>query len=43
MIPKYWNKFDLNIDQYKTFEPDFIHIAERKTDEQPKLGISGHL
>ena len=43
VIRKYWNKFDLNIDHYKAFQPDFIHIAERKTEEQRKLGTSGHL
>jgi uncharacterized SAM-binding protein YcdF (DUF218 family) len=43
VIRKYWNKFDLNIDYYKAFQPDFVPIAERKTEEQRKLGTSGHL
>lgn len=43
VIRKYWHKFDLNIDHQKAFEPQFVHISERKTEAQRKLGTSGHL
>ena len=43
VILNYWNKFDLNIEHEKAFEPDFIHISERKTELEGKLGTSGHL
>ena len=43
VIRKYWNKFDLDIDHHKAFEPQFVHISERKTEFQRKLGTSGQL
>lgn len=43
VILNYWNKFDLNIDHSKAFAPEFVHISERKTEEERKRGTSGHL
>lgn len=43
VILNYWNKFDLDIDPSKAFVPEFVHISERKTEEERKRGTSGHL
>ncbi|MCF8277885.1 MAG: YdcF family protein [Flavobacteriales bacterium] len=43
VILNYWNKFDLDIDHSKAFVDDFVHISERKTEEERKRGTSGHL
>ena len=43
VIRNYWNKFNLNIDEQKAYEPGFIHISMKKTDTQRGLGTSGHL
>lgn len=43
VITNYWNKFDLNIDERKAYQPGFVHISMRKTDTQRGLGTSGQL
>ncbi len=43
VIRKYWNKFDLDIDHEKAYQPGFVHISMKKTETQRKLGTSGHL
>lgn len=43
VIRNYWNKFDLNIDHKKAYQPGFVHISMKKTESQRKLGTSGHL
>lgn len=43
VIRKYWNRFDLNIDYSKAYQPGFVPLAYKKTESQRKLGTSGHL
>lgn len=43
VIRKYWNKFDLNIDYSKAYQPGFVPLAYKKTETQRKVGISGIL
>ena len=43
VITRYWNKFDLNIDESKAYQPGFVHISMKKTDTQRGLGTSGKL
>lgn len=43
VILNYWNKFDLNIDYEKAYQPGFVHIDYRKTETQKKVGTSGLL
>jgi uncharacterized SAM-binding protein YcdF (DUF218 family) len=43
VIRKYWNKFDLNIDYAKAYQPGFIPMAVKKTETQRKVGTSGIL
>lgn len=43
VILNYWNKFDLNIDYEKAYQPGFVHIDYRKTETQKKIGTSGLL
>lgn len=43
VIRRYWNKFDLNIDESKAYQPGFVHISMKKTDTQRDLGTSGKL
>jgi len=43
VIRKYWNKFDLDIDHEKAYQPGFVHISMKKTETQRKMGTSGHL
>ena len=43
VIRKYWNKFDLNIDYAKAYQPGFVPMAVKKTETQRKVGTSGIL
>lgn len=43
VIRKYWNKFDLNIDYEKAYQPGFVPMAVKKTETQRKVGTSGVL
>ena len=43
VILNYWNKFDLNIDYEKAYQPGFVHLDYRKTETQKKVGTSGLL
>ncbi|TNF29441.1 MAG: YdcF family protein [Bacteroidetes bacterium] len=43
IIRNYWNKFDLDIEHEKAYQPGFVHISMKKTETQRKLGTSGHL
>ena len=43
VIRKYSNKFDLDIDHEKAYQPGFVHISMKKTETQRKMGTSGHL
>lgn len=43
IITHYWNKFDLDIDYEKAYQPGFVHISMKKTETQRKMGTSGHL
>ena len=43
VIRKYWNKFNLDIDHEKAYQPGFVHISMKKTETQRKMGTSGHL
>jgi uncharacterized SAM-binding protein YcdF (DUF218 family) len=43
MILNYWNKFDLNIDYSKAYQPGFVPVAVKKTETQRKMGTSGAL
>ncbi|MCB0754047.1 MAG: YdcF family protein [Flavobacteriales bacterium] len=43
VILNYWNKFDLDIDTDKAYQPGFVHISMKKTETQRGLGTSGHL
>lgn len=43
VITRYWNKFDLDIDEQKAYQPGFVHISMKKTETQRGLGTSGML
>jgi hypothetical protein len=43
VIRRYWNKFDLNIDYAKAYQPGFITMLVKKTGTQRKVGTSGIL